>query len=91
MAGNYTTQDDIYLLNGIDIESLSAFVESSEGFNDIPERKGIDQYNWPDEQGVDMNLDALYFEARYPRLAIIVHALSYASLLANLAAIKAEF
>jgi len=64
MAGNFTVNNSIYLLNGIELSTLGATVEESAGFLDMPKRKLGVNTSWPDQNGLEVDLSAFIYEAR---------------------------
>jgi len=67
-----------YYLNGIDLESIGVIVESgSDDFLQLPETKPIDEYAWPELNGVEVDLSQpLLFKDREITLKMAIVAYS---------------
>jgi hypothetical protein len=91
MAGNYTLNTESYLINGIDLNDLGAFVEYTRGLLALPARKPALLHDWPDEQGVDYDVNNVYFKERPCELSIIITGSSYEQLANRIDLINAEF
>lgn len=80
-----------YKLNNKDFETYGAYVSQSHGLIDIPERKPVLQHDWPDEDGIQMDLDA---EPKYkPReitLDMFFRASSWSALDTNIKGLLGE-
>ena len=80
-----------YLFDGLDLAlQYGIYVEKSSGFWDIPKRKGITEYDWDDENGVQSFTDAddIYFDARDVRLDCHIIANSKEDFLVKLNAFR---
>ena len=92
MASNYSNNPALYLLNGNNIKTtFGAWIEQSTGFWDIPKPKENVSFSWPDENGLDVNLTARYFEALTPELTVMFSHVSYLTLKSNIRAFMAEW
>lgn len=82
--GNYTALPAVSLLDGIQFSTYHAWIERATGFLDQPSRKESYKYSWPDEHGVDMDLDANYYDERKCSLDLIISGTSMANLYSNI-------
>lgn len=46
-----------YSINSVDFENNKVYVSQSYGFHDIPERKPVLSFEWPDENGTQYDLE----------------------------------
>ena len=65
MASNYSNDIKLSLLDGNNLKTTyGAYVLETSGFLDIPNRKEGLKFSWPDEHGIDVDLDTVVFEAK---------------------------
>lgn len=75
MASNYSLDTAAYLINGKNIKTyFGARVVATNGFTSLPARKVLLQNNWPDENGLEVDLSANYYEARNLSMEIKIFA-----------------
>jgi hypothetical protein len=84
MAGNYSTNINKCLLNGIDLATLGARVEKSTGFLDMPARKEFLEMNWPDKHGLSADLAEFKMSARNLNISLYVFATTLLNLKYNI-------
>lgn len=80
-----------YLLDGLDLaKQYGIYIEKSNGFWDLPKRKGVTEYSWDDEDGVQSFTDSndIYWDARDLRLQCFIKADSKIDFLTKLNAFK---
>jgi hypothetical protein len=87
MAGNYTSVNTVSLLDGVDISTMNANIESVQGFLDLPERKESLKFSWPDYHGIDIDLSQVRIAERKCSMNLIVKGSSYQILASNVKAI----
>lgn len=91
MAGNYTLDNKVYMINGNDIALYGAVVEQWSGLLDTPKRKPILQYSWPEENGLDVDLSAGFFvEARTAKIIFLIKGDNFKDLQVKKAALVAN-
>jgi len=81
--GNYTTDNTISLIDGVNIRSLHCFIEKANGFLDDPEPKTPYKYSWPDEHGIDIDTQNTYYNERKCSLDLIVNGTDFADVVKN--------
>jgi hypothetical protein len=93
MAGNYTTDKSLYLINGYDFAIFGAMVEtpSPTGLLGLPKRKPSLQYNWADENGLDIDLGDYKVEARNIKINVVMKSDSFTGLQAGLNSFLSQF
>lgn len=64
------------IIDGIDIATLGMFIErgGSDDFLSYPTRRDPDQMDWPDENGLDVDLTDCYFEAKTVKVNYVIIA-----------------
>lgn len=80
-----------YLFDGLDLASeYGIYIEKTVGFYDLPKRKGITEYSWDDEDGVQAFTDAddINWDARDVTLQCFIKADSRIDFLTKLSAFK---
>jgi len=81
-----------YLLDGLDLASeYGIYIEKAIGFWDLPKRKGVTEYSWDDEDGVQVftDEDDIYFDARDVKLKCFIRASSETDFRTKLRAFRA--
>lgn len=80
-----------YLFDGLDLGSeYGIYIEKAIGFWDLPKRKGVTEYSWEDEDGVQSFTDSddIYWDARNVRLQCFIKADTKIDFLTKLNAFK---
>ena len=72
MVANYTSDELLTLIDGASIAAYGAKIVKSSGFWDAPKPKEHISYRWGDRDGIEVDLGSRYFDARYPRMEIVV-------------------
>ena len=90
MAGNYTTNDALTLLDGLNIRDYG-FIEKATGFLDEPERKKTIEHSWPDDHGLEIDLTALRRNERRCHLDLIVKGTTWSGCVNAANNVKALF
>lgn len=64
------------IIDGVDISTLGMFIErgGSDDFLSFPNRREPDQVDWPDEDGLDVDLTDCYFEAKQVKVNYVIIA-----------------
>lgn len=82
----------VYKINDVDFETKECYVSQSHGLTDIPERKPVLSYEWPDEDGTQYDLGvAPKFKERKIWLDVFFTGSNWTTLKANFNDIMAEF
>jgi hypothetical protein len=64
------------IIDGVDISTLGMFIErgGSDDFLSFPNRREPDQVDWPDEDGLDVDLTDCYFDAKTVKVNYVIIA-----------------
>lgn len=90
MAGNYTSNGNLSLIDGVNIRTYG-FIERATGFLDQPGRKKTLEHSWPDEHGLDIDLNTIVYDERRCQLEIIAKGSTFSGLVSAVNTIKAMF
>ena len=72
MVANYSNDDMIALLDGVNLSTLNCALVRTHGFMSHPRRKETVTHNWNDDHGLEVDLGAVYFGPRLPSMEILV-------------------
>lgn len=77
-----------YQYNGITLSNIGVYVSASSGFLEKPNRKPLEKYEYPEEDGYVVDLKAAKFEARRITLNCFIKAANYNDFISKMGALN---